>query len=625
MSSNTLVAAEKVYIDQDATFDSFNLDPRLLQAINHLGFENPTLVQSKVISMALNEKKDVIAKATTGSGKTAAYVIPIIQSILEQQSQLTDAKSNSSNHQVKAIILVPTKELSNQVYDLLNKILIFCSNQIKFLNLSDSSLVNDTLLSNLLLDQPEIIISTPTRLLNLINNGAGNEKNVDNNSLTDLIFKNLSFLAIDEVDLMFSYGYKDDLNNLEELIRSNRFSNSNSVQSFLMTATLNDDLELIKSWFTNNPVTLKLNDSNVLNSNKLFQYYIKSNEFNKFLIIYIILKLNLVKGKILIFVNNIDRSYRLKLFLEQFSISSSILNSELPINSRLSIINQFNKNIIHLLIATDESNYIQNSTKNNTQNDNENNKQDDNTSEKEPSSNKQNKQNKKIKKTDSEYSVSRGVDFHNVACVLNFDLPTTSTAYIHRIGRTARGDKSGMALSFVVDSKEHGKHKQSSLASAKYDEKVLERIIAKQKKYGLEVNPYNFNMEHLENFRYRCEDAFRAVTNVAIREARVKEIKLEILNNAKLKRHFNENPNDLDILKHDKELHPSRVQPHLKRVPNYLLPANLRKDEKLSLKSFVPHKHNKKKLKFKNSKVVKNSKKLFNKNKKVDPLKSLKF
>lgn len=102
---------------------------------------------------------------------------------------------------------------------------------------------------------------------------------------------------------------------------------------------------------------MKLNDD-AANQNKLVQYYAKTTEFDKFLLAYVIFKLNLIKGKTIVFVNNIDRGYRLKLFLEQFGIRCCILNSELPINSRLHIVEEFNKNVYHLLIATDETNEL---------------------------------------------------------------------------------------------------------------------------------------------------------------------------------------------------------------------------------------------------------------------------
>jgi ATP-dependent RNA helicase DDX56/DBP9 len=187
------------------------------------------------------------------------------------------------------------------------------------------------------------------------------------------------------------------------------------------------------------------------------------------------------------------------------------------------------------------------------------------------------KKKRKVVKKDKEYGISRGIDFKNVACVLNFDLPTSSKSYTHRIGRTARAGQTGMALSFVVPPELYRKHKPTSIESAKDDEKVLAKITRHQKKKGKEVKPYNFDMKQVEAFRYRMGDALRAVTRIAIREARTRELRQELMKSDKLKRHFEENPGDLHHLRHDGELRPARVQSHLKHVPDYLLPKEGRK------------------------------------------------
>jgi len=174
---------------------------------------------------------------------------------------------------------------------------------------------------------------------------------------------------------------------------------------------------------------------------------------------------------------------------------------------------------------------------------------------------------------DKEYGVTRGVDFVDVACVLNFDLPTTSRSYTHRVGRTARAGRTGMALSFVVPVDQWGKNKVvGCLPSAKEDESMFEKIEKEQGARGSKIKEYNFDMKQVEAFRYRMEDALRSVTRSAIKEARIKELKTEILNSDKLKAHFEDNPLDLEFLRHDKPLHPTRVQPHMKHVPKYMLP-----------------------------------------------------
>lgn len=154
----------------------------------------------------------------------------------------------------------------------------------------------------------------------------------------------------------------------------------------------------------------------------------------------------------------------------------------------------------------------------------------------EPVSSKSKKRKRGRKATDTEYGVSRGVDFVDVSCVINFDLPSSSRAYTHRVGRTARAGRTGMSLSFVVPQNEFGKNKVvGGVESTKHDEKVFARIEKEQAARGSKIKEYKFDMKQVEAFRYRMEDALRSVTRAAIKEARVKELKTEILNSDKLK------------------------------------------------------------------------------------------
>jgi ATP-dependent RNA helicase DDX56/DBP9 len=298
------------------------------------------------------------------------------------------------------------------------------------------------------------------------------------------------------------------------------------------------------------------------------------------LLAYVIFKLKLIKGKCIIFVGDIDRCYRLKLFLEQFGTRSCILNSELPVNSRIHVVEEFNKNVYDIIIASDEHEILgDEDTPEEKSEVAAENAQDDETSAKKDQASEQapSKKKRKTAKKDKEYGVARGIDFKNVACVLNFDLPTSSKSYTHRIGRTARAGQTGMALSFVIPADLYRKHKPTSIESTKNDEKIMAKITKHQAKKGKEVKPYNFDMKQVEAFRYRMSDALRAVTGVAIREARTTELRQELIKSEKLKRHFEENPEDLHHLRHDGELRPARVQSHMKHVPEYLLPKEGKK------------------------------------------------
>lgn len=305
----------------------------------------------------------------------------------------------------------------------------------------------------------------------------------------------------------------------------------------------------------------------------------------------------MIKGKCLVFVADIDRCYRLKLFLEQFGVKGCVLNSELPVNSRCHVVEEFNKNVYDIIIASDENEilgdeeHLNNAEDkpplrpggsqeigdlpDNTASDRKNH---DSINVEKPAStgdrSSRHKKQRKAAKDGKHYGISRGIDFKNVACVFNFDLPTTSKSYTHRIGRTARAGRTGTAISFIVPSAQYLKHKPTSTPSAEHDEIVLAKILRRQNKEGKDVKPYDFDMKQVEAFKYRVNDALRAVTQIVIREARTRELRQEILQSEKLKRHFEENPADLQHLKHDGDLRPARQQPHLKHIPDYLMPSN---------------------------------------------------
>ena len=317
-------------------------------------------------------------------------------------------------------------------------------------------------------------------------------------------------------------------------------------------------------------------------------------EDEKFLLAYVIFKLKLIKGKCIVFVSDTDRCYRLKLFLEQFAIPKiCIMNSELPVNSRLHVVDEFNKNVYDIIIAADEHEILDIHEKKSRADTKEDDVQiqppevtsngtEDMAAPKSAQANghadldndEQPTKKRRSSKKSKMYGVARGIDFQNVACVLNFDLPVTSKSYTHRIGRTARAGQTGMALSFVVPADQYRKHKSTTVQTTQHDEEVLGKITRYQQSKGREIKPYLFNEKVLENFRYRVSDPLRAVTQNVVREARTRELKQELLKSEKLKRHFEENPEDLQQLRHDGVLRPARIQQHLRHVPDYLMPSD---------------------------------------------------
>ncbi|CUS14199.1 unnamed protein product [Tuber aestivum] len=528
--------------DADASFTAFGLDPRLLQGIAKQDFSHPTLVQAKAIPLAL-EGKDILARAKTGSGKTAAYLLPVMQAILRR-------KETSEEKFASALVLVPTRELAQQVHRVIESLAAYCGKHIRSINLAQN--ISEKVQQSLLSEKQDIIVSTPSRALVHIN-------------ISKSLTSQLTHLVIDEADLVLSYGYEDDLQGVSKTLPK-------GLQTFLMSATLTTEVETLKSLFCRNPAVLRLEEGVDAEGEGVTQYCVKCSEDEKFLLLYVIFKLKLIKGKTIIFVGDIDRGYRVKLFLEQFGIRSCVLNSELPVNSRLHIVEEFNKNVYEIIIASDENEVL-----GDEEGDDSNNvpalepTTPGEQAEPEPTPKPKRKKRARSRK-DKEYGVSRGLDFKNLACVLNFDLPTTSKSYTHRIGRTARAHKNGISLSFVIPTHLFGKHKPTTHPTCANDEKTLQRIRKSQAKLSREIKPYVFDMAQVDAFRYRMDDALRAVTKVAVREARIRELRVELVKSERLKRHFEENPGDLLALRHDGESGRVRVQAHLRHVPEYLLP-----------------------------------------------------
>ncbi|PSN72338.1 DEAD-domain-containing protein [Corynespora cassiicola Philippines] len=547
----------------EASFASFGLEPRLLRGIKDQKWSSPTLVQSKAVPLAL-EGSDILARSGTGTGKTAAYLLPILQKIVRRDS--TTAATS-------ALILVPTKELAAQVTKLAQSLAAYTS--IRALNIAGKE--NDAVQRAKLAELPHIVVGTPARTLENVKNGA-------------LSLKDLAHMVIDEGDLVMGYGFKDDLQGIANAMPK-------GVQVFLMSATLSTEVDTLQGLFCRDPVLLNLDDLEK-DSQKVKQYVLRVAEDDKFLLIQAMFQLKLVRGKTIVFVGDVDRSYRVKLFLEQFGIKACVLNSELPLASRTHIVEEFNKGVYDILIASDETEVVGSREESAA-----------------PKKKKLKSDKGQTERNKTESGVARGIDFLNVSCVLNFDLPPSWKSYFHRIGRTARAGKSGTAISFVVPKDKYRKHKPTTFAGCEKDEEVLAKI-EKHQKDGQSIEDYAFDMTRLEPFRYRFTDALRSVTRIAIREARLKEIRRELISSQKLSRYFEEHPDTLDAIKHDHNLtHAARVQPHLKHVPSYLLPAGSRKAEDIG---FVGLEKPKKKGKF----IRKGKKVVRGRNGKIDPLKT---
>lgn len=231
------------------------------------------------------------------------------------------------------------------------------------------------------------------------------------------------------------------------------------------------------------------------------------------------------------------------MFLGQFKIRSCVLNSELPAKIRCHTVHQFNQGLYDIIIASDERSLLkpnEHAMKTATVS-------------------------TKVKKNqEGESGVARGIDFRCVSNVINFDFPLDINSYIHRAGRTARGNNTGNVLSFVA------------LAENDLMNLVEEHLLASYPSEECIMKKHQFKLEEVEPFRYRAQDGWRAITKNAVREARLREIKSEMYNSEKLKTFFESNPHDLQVLRHDKPFSVVKVPEHLSEVPDYIVPAALK-------------------------------------------------
>ncbi|CAK9184119.1 unnamed protein product [Ilex paraguariensis] len=418
---------------------------------------------------------------------------------------------------------------------------------------------------------PDILVSTPACVQTCLSKGVLQPKFVQ---------ESLSSLILDEADLLLSYGYEDDLKALTAHV-------PRCCQCLLMSATSSADVEKLKKLILHNPYILTLPEvgeaKDEIIPQNVQQFWISCSAHDKLLHILALLKLELLQKKVLIFTNSIDMSFRLKLFFEQFGIKSVVLNAELPQNSRLHILEEFNAGLFDYLIATDS---IQSKEKG--QADGE--------------SHVDRKKSKKHdkKKLDSEFGVVRGIDFKNVHTVINFEMPPNATGYVHRIGRTGRAYNTGASVSLVSpEEMEIFEEIKSILGENESKDSnfiapfpLLSKNAVESLRYRAEeitvpaelISAILLEIYNVLGEQERCqqiEDVARSVTKIAVRESRAQDLRNEILNSEKLKAHFEDNPRDLDLLKHDKMLSKKAPAPHLRDVPEYLLDPTTQEARKI--------------------------------------------
>ena len=348
------------------SFHDLNLSKQLLKALDEQGLTTPTTIQSKSFSVIMSGR-DVVGIAQTGTGKTLAFLLPILNML-----------KYSNQNDPRVVILVPTRELVLQVVEEIEKLTTYLT--IRTLGIYGGANINTQI--DQIMSGVDILVATPGRFYDVILNGTLKTKTVQK-------------LIIDEMDEMLNLGFRVQLKNILEVIPEKR-------QNLLFSATLDEEVESIIDDYFNTPERVEAAAPGTP-VEKIRQSAFKIPNF--------LSKVNLIKhlfekdetmNKVLVFTKS--RKVADLLFdniTENFPEEIGVIHSNKSQNYRFNSLKNFQENKHRILIATD--------------------------------------------------LVSRGLDISDVSHVINFDIPEDPTNYIHRIGRTGRADKDGIAISFVSD------------------------------------------------------------------------------------------------------------------------------------------------------------------------------
>ena len=294
-------------------FRKFNLNDDINKSLKGLRFTKPTEIQSKTIPIALR-KQDILASAETGSGKTAAYLIPLIQQIKTKENVL-------------GIILTPTRELAQQVADVA-KLLVGYKSRINIALLVGGSSMKNQL--DQLKKRPKIIVGTPGRINDLITRGS-------------LRLNHFNFFVLDEADRMLDMGFGIQVDKIV-------INLSNARQTLLFSATLPKEIIQISRKYLSNPERVEVQENNVIKS-QIKQKVINTKTEEKYT--KLLEEIAIRKGSILIFVRTKYSTEKLKKRLIQDNVKSSAMHGDLRQNKRDRILENFRKERFKILIATD--------------------------------------------------------------------------------------------------------------------------------------------------------------------------------------------------------------------------------------------------------------------------------
>jgi ATP-dependent RNA helicase DeaD len=345
-----------------ADFEAFDLDPRLLQGIKDMGFDELFPIQAEAIAPIL-QGRDLIGQAHTGSGKTLAYAVPMLQNL------------NPGQRAIQGLVLVPTRELAVQVAGEFEKLARHLG--VRTVPVYGGQSIN-VQIDRLEDPRTKIIVATPGRLMDHLERRTASLDGV-------------KFVVLDEADRMLDMGFIDDITDILSHVPRTH-------QTALFSATIPDQIVRLSQRYLRSPVTVFV-DSDELSVDTVDQKIIQLDEDDKFRTLCSLLERDLV-SRGLVFCATKIRADRLAQALEANHYDAMAIHGDLSQRQRDFAIHAFRTGKTGLLIATDVA--------------------------------------------------ARGLDIPKVSHVINFDMPEDPTLYFHRIGRTARAGKRGIAISFLT-------------------------------------------------------------------------------------------------------------------------------------------------------------------------------
>ena len=370
------------------TFEETKLNDNILDALYDMHFEEMTPIQEKCIPQIL-DGHDVLGVAQTGTGKTAAYLLPIL-SMLDDGGYPEEA--------INCVVMAPTRELAQQIDQAMEGFSYYLHDvsSIAVYGGNDGGRFDQEIKS--LRGGAPVIIATPGRLLSHLKVG-------------NLNLARTSFFVLDEADRMLDMGFSDDILQINKLLPAD-------CQKVMFSATMPSKIRELAVSLLRNPVEVKLKVSRP--AEKIQQSAYVCYDPQKVGIIEHLFKSGDLK-RVIIFCGKKDRVKEINRTLKKLNINCAAMHSDLTQAERDDVMYRFKAGQVDVLVATD--------------------------------------------------IVARGIDIDDIRIVINYDVPHDSEDYVHRIGRTARADRDGIAITFI---------NEKDVARFQQIERFLDKIIEKK-------------------------------------------------------------------------------------------------------------------------------------------------